>query len=193
MRYIILGQEAKWKTSRKKTGWKEIEQAMRTATLSRGMIAGSAGGLAGLVLMYLFGAGIFTLLGWPANTSFLIIGDAAAAFFSGLGIGLAGGVPLGLLLYCLIGLILGAVLGVAEVRLETLRPDSLRKGMTLSIAFVEVMSLPLLAAGALALKMSAADTALWCGISFVMHLVYGLALGLVTSHGLGRVVHVSPA
>jgi hypothetical protein len=52
------------------------------------------------------------------------------------------------------------------------------------------MSLPLLAAGTLALKMSVADTVLWFGISFVMHLVYGLVLGVVTSYGAdGGVLH----
>jgi hypothetical protein len=62
----------------------------------------------------------------------------------------------------------------------------------LSILYVEVASLPLLAAGTLALKMSIADAALWCGISFVMHLVYGLVLGLVTSYGMRSVVLDAP-
>jgi hypothetical protein len=55
------------------------------------------------------------------------------------------------------------------------------------------MSVPLLAAGCLALKMSAADTALWFSISFVMHMVYGLVLGIVTSYGLSGVIRESPA
>ena len=160
---------------------------MRHSTFIRGMIAGMIGGLAGTIVMYLFGAGIFVLLGWPANTSFTIIGDSAASFLSKPGFALTGGAPLGVRLYYLIGLTLGAILGIALVSLEPLHKASLKKRMWLSILFVEVMSLPLLAAGALALKMSAADAVLWFGISFVMHLVYGLVLGIVTCYGVGRV------
>ena len=58
---------------------------MQYSTFVRGMIAGMVGGLAGTILMYLFGAGIFALLGWAASTSFSIIGDSAAAFFQNLG------------------------------------------------------------------------------------------------------------
>jgi hypothetical protein len=131
-----------------------------------------------------FGAGIFALLGWPANTSFSIIGDSAAAFFSKLGVALAGGASLGMRLYYLIGLTLGTMLGVAVVSLEPLHLASLKKRVGLTILYVEVMSLPLLAAGTQALKMSVADAVLWFGISFVMHLVYGLVLGMVTSYGV---------
>ena len=166
---------------------------MRYSTFIRGMIAGMVGGLTGTTLMYLFGAGIFTLLGWPASTSFSIIGDSAAAFFSKLGIALAGGVPLGIRLYYLIGLTLGAMLGIMVVSLESLHLHSLKKRVGLSILFVEVMSLPLLAAAILSLKMSPASAVLWFGISFVMHLVYGLVLGMVTSYGVGGVVPGSPA
>jgi hypothetical protein len=164
---------------------------MKYTTLIRGMIAGMVGGLAGTFLMYLFGAVFFSLLGWPVNTSFSIIGDSAAAFFSKLGVALAGGASLGMRLYYLIGLALGAVLGIAVVSLEPLRVASLKKRVGLCILYVEVMSLPLLAAGTLALRMNAADAALWFSISFVMHLVYGLVLGVVTSYGVGAVVRDS--
>jgi hypothetical protein len=150
------------------------------------MVAGMVGGLAGTASMYLFGAGIFVFLGWPASTSFSIIGDSAAAFFSKLGVALAGGASLGMRLYYLIGLLLGAILGVAVAYLKPLYQASIKKRVGLSILYVEVMSLPLLAAGALALNMPLADAALWFGISFVMHLVYGLVLGIITSYGVGR-------
>ena len=166
---------------------------MRYSTFLRGLFAGLVGGLAGTMLMYLFGAGIFALLGWPTSTSISIIGDSAAAFFSLLGIALAGGASLGIWLYYLIGLVLGAMMGIAVVSLEPLRLGSLQKRVGLSILFVEVMSLPMLAAGTMALKMSAASAALWFSISFVMHLVYGLVLGVVTSYGVGGVVRESPA
>lgn len=164
---------------------------MRYSTLIRGTVTGIVGGLAATYFMYLFGAGIFALLGWPANTSFRIIGDSASAFFSKLGIALAGGSSLGMLFYFLIGLTLGAMLGVAIVSLDPLHLASPKKRVGLSIFYVEVMSLPLLAAGTLALKMSAADAVLWFGISFIMHLVYGLVLGLVTNYGADRAVLLS--
>jgi hypothetical protein len=156
---------------------------MRHSKLIQGMITGMLGGLAGTILMYLFGAAIFALLGWPASTSFSIIGDSAAAIFTKLGSDQSGGPSLGMLLYCLIGLILGAMWGVAGVCLETLRQASLRKRLSLSVLYVEAMSVPLLVAGTLALEMSASDAALWFSISFVMHLVYGLVLGVVMSYG----------
>jgi hypothetical protein len=163
---------------------------MRYSTFIRGLIAGMVGGLMATMLMYLFGAGIFALLGWPASTSISIIGDSAAAFFSPLGIGLAGGASLGIWLYYLIGLLLGVMMGIAVVSLKPLHLGSLRKRVGISILFVEVMSLPMLAAGTLALKMSAASAALWFSISFVMHLVYGLVLGVITSYGVGGVVQL---
>ncbi len=154
---------------------------MRYSIFIRGLIAGSIGGLAGTMLMYVFGAGIFAILGWPASTSISIIGDSAAAFFWPLGITLTGGASLGIWLYYLIGTLLGAMMGIAVISLEPLRLASLQKRVGFSILFVEVMSLPMLAAGALALKMSIASAAQWFSISFVMHLIYGLVLGLVTS------------
>ncbi len=159
---------------------------MRFSTFARGLIAGMAGGLAGTVSMYLFGAGIFAALGWPADTSFSIIGDSAAAFFARLGIDLTGGSPLGMRVYYLIGLTLGAVFGAAVSRSERLRRYSLPKKVGLSILFVEAMSLPLLAAGIFALKMSITSAALWFSISFVMHLVFGLVLGVVAAFGVGH-------
>src|SRR5512143_2095084 len=135
-------------------------QAMRYSTFIHGLVAGMVGGLAGTMLMYVFGAGIFALLGWPASTSISIIGDSAAAFFSPLGIGLTGGASLGIWLYCMIGLLLGVIMGIAVVTLEPLRLGSLQKRVGLSILFVEVMSLPLLAAGTMALKMDAVSAAL---------------------------------
>ncbi len=166
---------------------------MRYSDFIRGLIAGMVGGLAGTMLMYLFGAGIFALLGWPASTSISIIGDAASAFFSPLGIVLVGGASLGIRLYYLIGLVLGAMMGIAVVSLEPLRLGSLQKRVGLSILFVEVMSLPMLTAGTLALKMNVVSAALWFSISFVMHLVYGLVLGLIASYGVGGAVRRSPA
>lgn len=164
---------------------------MRHSPFVRGIITGMVGGLAGTISMYLFGIGIFALLGWPVNTSFSIIGNSAAAFFSKMGIALAGGASLGGRLYCVIGLALGTMPGVAVTNLEPLRQASLKKMVGLSILYVEAMSLPMLVAGTLALNMNAVDAILWFSISFIMHLVYGLVLGMVTSYGVGRRVRDS--
>ncbi len=152
---------------------------MRYSTFLRGTVAGAVGGLAGTIAMYLFGAGIFTLLKWPANTSFAIIGDSAAAFFSKLGLAPAGGVPLGMRLYILIGLLFGGLLGIAMTAMEPIRALSPKKKVGLSILFVELMSIPLLAAGSLSLKMSVALAGLWFSISIVMHLIFGLVSGAI--------------
>jgi hypothetical protein len=64
------------------------------------------------------------------------------------------------------------------------RLDSRKKAIGLGMLYVELMSLPLLVAAAWVLQMTAGETAQWFGISFVMHLVYGLVLGLVAYYGL---------
>jgi hypothetical protein len=151
------------------------------------VLVGCIGGLVGTIMMDLFGAGLFVVMGGPASLSFTIIGDAAAAFFVMLGMTVAGGTPLGALLHYLIGLAFGALFGAAVTRIAVLRADSLQKAVGLGVIYVEVMSLPLLAAAAWVLQMTAAETAQWFGISFVMHLVYGLVLGLVMYYGLRAV------
>ncbi len=152
---------------------------MRHSTFAIGMIVGIAGGLVGTAAMYLFGACIFIILGWSANTSFLIIGNSAAAFLAGLGIHWAGGVALGARLFFLIGLAMGAILGAAVIRVKPLRLASPRTKIGIAVVYVEMLSLPLLAAGCLALKMDLVSALLWFSISFVMHLVYGLVLGAI--------------
>jgi hypothetical protein len=159
-------------------------QHVSNAILTKGMEVGLIGGLVGTIVMDLFGAGIFLVMGGPASLSFSIIGDAAAGLFSIMGIEIAGGTPLGAVLHYLIGLVFGAIFGAAVAYIDALQLDSIKKGVGLGILFVEVMSLPLLAAAAIILKMTPSETAQWFGISFVMHLVYGLVLGLVVSYGL---------
>jgi hypothetical protein len=151
------------------------------------MIVGCIGGLVGTIVMDLFGAGLFVVMGGPASLSFAIIRDAAAAFFAMLGMTVAGGTPLGALLHYLIGLAFGALFGTAVSRIAVLRLDSLKKAVGLGVVYVEIISQPLLAAAAWVLHMTAAETAQWFGISFVMHLVYGLVLGLVAYYGLRAV------
>jgi hypothetical protein len=137
--------------------------------------------------MDLFGGVLFVVMGGPASLSFAVIGDAAAAFLDMLGITTTGGTPLGALLHYLIGLAFGALFGAAVSEIAVLRLGSPMKAIGLGVLYVELMSQPLLAAAALVLQMTAAETAQWFGISFVMHLVYGLVLGLVSYYGLRAV------
>lgn len=156
------------------------------ASLTRGVTVGLIGGLLGTIVMDLFGAGLFLAMEGPASLSFTIIGDAAAGFFAILGITLAGGLPLGALLHYLIGLGFGGLFGGAIVQLSRLQMPSLWKGIGLSVLYIEIISQPLLAAAALILQMTAAEAVQWFGVSFVMHLVYGLVLGVVVIYGARR-------
>jgi hypothetical protein len=162
-------------------------------TRIRGVFVGLIGGLVGTIVMDLFGAVLFLALGGPASLSFSIIGDAAATFFATMGVALAGGAPLGALLHYLIGLALGGIFGAAVSAIAVLHLGSWKKAVGLGILYVEIASQPLLAAAALILHMTAAETAQWFGISFVMHLVYGLVLGLVALYGLRAVQAAKPA
>ncbi len=161
-----------------------VGRRRNAGALPRGIILGLAGGLAGTLAMHAFGVGIFLAMGKPASISFSIIGDAAASFFSGLGIELAGGAPLGLVVFYLLGLALGVTFVALVLRINAFQLDSIKKGVGLGILYVEVLSLPLLAIATFILEMTAAATALWFGISLVMHLVYGTVMGAVVSYGL---------
>ena len=161
-----------------------VERQRSSGTFTRGIIVGLAGGLAGTIAMHVFGVGIFLVMGQPTSISFTIIGDAAASFFARLGVELAGGAPLGMVVFYLLGLALGVTFVALVLRIDAFRLDSIKKGMGLGILYVEVLSLPLLATATLVLNMTAAATALWFGISVVMHLVYGAVMGAVVSYGL---------
>ena len=158
------------------------ERPVRVVTI-RGIVVGCIGGLVATTVMDLFGGVLFVVIGGPASLSFSIIGDAAAAFCAMLGMTVAGGMPLGALLHYLIGLVFGALFGAVVSRVAVLRLTSPMKAIGLGILYVELISQPLLAAAAWVLHMTAAETVQWFGISFVMHLVYGLVLGLVAYYG----------
>jgi hypothetical protein len=101
-----------------------------------------------------------------------------------LDIEMAGGVPLGLLVHYLTGLSLGGIFGGVASRRDILRLDSTKKGVGLGILYTEIVSFPLLVTAPIILKMTASSAAQWFGVSFVMHAVFGLVLGMVVSYGL---------
>jgi hypothetical protein len=155
-----------------------IAHIMGVPALAKAMAAGAVGGLLGTLAMDVVREAMFAVLGLAQGLSFTIIGDAAAALFSRLGITLTGGAPLGTALYYLIGPLLGASFGVAVHTVHAFHLTSLRRAIWLSILYVEAMSLPMLMAAAITLELSTSATAQWFGISFVLHLVYGLIIGL---------------
>ncbi len=157
---------------------------MRNGTFTRGIVVGLTGGLAGTIAMHVFGVGIFLAMGKPASISFSIIGDATASFFSRLGVELAGGAPLGVIVFYLLGLALGVTFVALVLRIDAFRLNSIKKGVGLGILYVEALSLPLLATATLVLNMTPDATALWFGVSVVMHLAYGAVMGAVVSYGL---------
>ncbi len=159
-------------------------QPLSNGIFTTRMMVGAIGGLLGTFVMALFGVGIFLIMGGPASLAFSFIGDAAAGFLHMLGIELTGGVSLGVVVYCLIGLALGILFVVAVSGIEMLRVDSTKKGVGLGILSVEIISQPMLAAAAIILKLTPSEMAQWGSVSFIMHLVYGGVLGAIVSHGL---------
>jgi hypothetical protein len=120
----------------------------------------------------------------PAVVSFSTIGDTAAAFFSLIGIHMAGGVPLGAGVHYLLGLVLGVIFGAGVFQEYALRVDTTKKCVVLSILYIEVTSQPILATSPIILKMTAPETLQWFGVSAVMHLIWGVVLGAVVGYGL---------
>jgi hypothetical protein len=154
------------------------------APLARGMVVGSLGGLAGTMVMDLVLMGALAAAGLPALTCFSIVGDTVARFFSVLDIEMAGGVPLGVAGHYLIGPLVGAIFGAAVARVAALRVDSLKKGVVLAILYVEILSQPILATTPILLKMTAHETLQWFSVSFVMHFILAVVLGVIVSYGL---------
>jgi hypothetical protein len=155
-------------------------------TPGKGIIWGLVGGLAGTIVMdvVLFGASL--LIGLPAVVSFKTIGDTAARLFSMFGVEMAGGVPLGAAMHYLLGSVFGAIFGAAVFRYGALRANTTKKGIALSVLYIEILSQPILAASPILLKMTTSETLQWFGVSAVMHLIWGVVLGIAVSYGLRR-------
>lgn len=157
---------------------------MRTATLTRGMVIGVIGGLVATIVMDLILVGMLSAVGMPAVVSFATIGDTAAGFFAMFGIAMADGVPLGAVMHYLLGLVLGGIFGAAVSQIAALQGGTMKKGVLLGILYIEVISQPIAATAPIILKMRAVETLQWFGVSFVMHLIWGVVLGLVVTYGL---------
>ena len=153
-------------------------------TLASGIAWGLIGGLVATMVMDLVLMGALSAAGLPIFTCFSIVGNTMARLFSMLGIELAGGIPLGAAAHNLIGPIIGAIFGVAVTRIDALRLTTLKKAIVLAVLYVEIVSQPILATTPILLKMTGPETWQWFGISFLMHMIWGVVLGVVVSHGL---------
>lgn len=158
-------------------------------SLAKGMGWGLVGGLAGTLVMDLILMGALSAAGLPALTCFSIVGNTVARFLSILGIEVAGGVPLGVATHYLVGPVVGAIFGAAVAgatvaRVDALRVDTPKRGIVLAVLYVEILAQPILATTPMLLKMTAAETLMWFGGSFVMHFVFGVVLGAIVSYGL---------
>jgi hypothetical protein len=160
------------------------ESQMSKVALTRGMGWGLMGGLVGTMVMDLVLMGALSAVGLPALTCFSIVGNTVARFFSILGIEMAGGVPLGAAVHYLIGPLVGAIFGAAAAQVDALRVDSLKKSVALAVLYVEILGQPILATTPILLKMTAPETLQWFSVSFVMHFMLAVVLGVIVSHGL---------
>jgi hypothetical protein len=154
------------------------------AAIARGLVLGVAGGLAGTVVMDLILIGTLWVVGLPPVVGFSTIGDTAAGVLALLGIEVVGGTPLGAAMHYLMGLVLGGAFGAAISRMDMRRPVTVKKGVALGAVYIEILSQPILALSPLVLPMTASETLQWFGVSAAMHLIWGIVLGLVVSHGL---------
>jgi hypothetical protein len=163
--------------------WRASRQIPHNS-LARGIAWGLMGGLVGTMVMDLVLMGALSAAEMPVFTCFSMVGDTVARLFSMLGMGLAGGVPLGVAAHYLIGPLIGAIFGMAVTRFDAFRLSTLKKGIVLAVLYVEIVSQPILATTPILLKMTGPETWQWFGISFVMHMIWGGVLGVVVSHGL---------
>ena len=157
---------------------------MRSPAYTKGVVWGVVGGLVGTIVMDLVLFGLAVMVGIPAVASLATIGDTAAGFFALLGIPVEGGAPLGAIVHYLLGLVLGAIFGAAVARVPAFRLTSWQKGVFLGVLYIEIVSQPILATSPIILKMTAAETWLWFGVSAVMHMIWGAVLGAVVRYGL---------
>jgi len=153
-------------------------------TFNRGIGWGLIGGSVGTLIMDLILMGVLSAVGLPALSCFSMVGDTVARFFSILGIEITGGITAGVATHYIVGPIMGVIFGAAMVRAGALRAGSKKKIVAIAVLYVEIVSQPILAMTPFLLKMTAADTLQWFGSSFVMHLVWGIVLGVIVSHGL---------
>lgn len=152
---------------------------------------GFIGGLIGTMVMDLLLMGALMAVKYPPFLCFSIVGDTASRFFSMLGVQITGGVSTGAVAHYVIGPLVGLIFGAAVVIFPALREGTLKKNALAAVLYVEILSQPLLAMTPILLKMTPSVTVLWFGGSLVMHLVFGIVLGVIVGYGLRSVLPFS--
>ena len=165
-------------------GNRRVSGQLHPITLAGGIGWGLFGGLVSTIVMDLVLMGGLSAAGLPIFTCLSIVGNTVARLFSMLGMDLAGGIPLGAAAHNLIGPLIGAIYGLAVTRFDALRMTTLKKSIVLAVLYVEIVSQPILATTPILLKMTGPETWQWFGISFVMHMIWGVVLGVVVYYGL---------
>jgi hypothetical protein len=128
--------------------------------------------------------GALSAVQYPTFLCFSIVGDTVSRFFSVLGMQITGGISTGVAAHYMIGPLVGLIFGAAVAKFPTLREGSLKKRTIAAVLFVEILSQPLLATTPILLKMTPSVIVLWFGGSLVMHLVFGIVLGVIVGNGL---------
>ncbi len=152
---------------------------MNRGTIASEITWGMAAGLMGTVVMDLVIVGFFAATGMPPGLIYSFIGGVAQQGLLRIGVAVPGGVPLGALVHFLLGVVLGAVFGLAVSRIPRLRLGSVTKGALLGVLYIEVVSQPILAMAPLMMTMSTSDVLRWYVLSTSMHVIYGIVLGVV--------------
>ncbi len=155
---------------------------MSNNAITKGIKPGLIGGLAGTIIMDLVIVGLFWLVGMPVEMIYSFIGEVADSFFLLIGLDLQGGIPLGAFIHFLLGLGLGAIFGIAVSQISAFQVDTLKKGILFGVLYIELASQPILLTAPLLVKMTAFDLLQWYGLSFGMHLIYGIVLGSMVSY-----------
>lgn len=150
----------------------------------KGLRWGLIGGLAGTIVTDLVLMGAFSAFGLPTLTCFMVIGNTFANFFSMQSIEMARAIQIGVVTHYVIGPLIGALFGMAVVRIKSLRVRTMKKSILLAIVYVELISQPLLATTPILLNMNGPVLLLWYGGSFLMHLIAAVVLGAVVGRGL---------
>jgi hypothetical protein len=164
-------------------GTSHMTGRITSTSLWKGLGWGLIGGLVGTGIMDLVLMGALSALGSPALTCFSIVGNTVARFFSIQGVELARAIRLGVVTHYIIGPLIGAIYGTVVAQVKALRVNTLKKTILLAILYVEILSQPMLAMTPILLKMTVPATLQWYGGSFMMHLMAGVALGLVVGYG----------
>ena len=158
-----------------KSSWQKESQGPETAPNSKAIKVGLIGSLAGTVAMDLV-----------MVVESLIIGEPAYGFVALIGSVVGGGVLVGVVAHLLMGSLLGLLFGAAISQVRLLSIESMQKGVWLGVL-----------AGLVTIPLGCVPVAIITGVpivemvsfSFIPHLIWGAALGVVAGYALGSGQH----